>query len=36
MIQWPDTKGVNRSHDSMTRYQRSKQKSWFNDQIPKE
>jgi hypothetical protein len=30
------TKGVNRSPDSMARYQRSKQKSWFNGQIPKE
>ena len=36
MSQWPDTKGVHRSHDSMARYQRSKHKSWFKGQIPKE
>jgi hypothetical protein len=34
--EFADTKWVNRSHESMARYQRSTQKSWFNGQIPKE
>jgi hypothetical protein len=34
--EFADTKWVNRSHESMARYQRSKQKSWFNGQIPKD